>query len=113
MNLAQKSHYESLCQHHINALLRQGKADSTIDVCSRAVRRISEYFYHSPDTLTKDNLKNYFAAHVKTYSRSTVKIDRNGSPFFIPMYLKKTDPVSRSSNHIKKDLAQYSHTKKI
>ena len=92
MNPAQQSHYEFLYQRHVNALLRQGKADSTIDVYSRAVRRISAYFERCPDTLTEDNLKDYFAALVKTHSWSTVKVDRNGLQFFYSHVLKKDWP---------------------
>ncbi|MCD9489196.1 hypothetical protein GLP10_19125 [Photobacterium iliopiscarium] len=32
----------------------------------------------SPDTLTTDDLKRYFAQLIKTHSWSTVRIDRNG-----------------------------------
>jgi site-specific recombinase XerD len=69
-------------QQHVNALHRQGKADSTIDVYSRAVRRITEFFDLCPDQLTQDHLKDYFTALVKSHSWSTVKIDRNGLQFF-------------------------------
>ena len=61
MNDAQQAHYHSLYKHHVNALHRQGKAATTIDVYSRAVRRVTEYFDRCPDTLTLDNLKEYFA----------------------------------------------------
>ncbi|MCD9532957.1 hypothetical protein GLP27_05115 [Photobacterium carnosum] len=32
----------------------------------------------SPDTLTTDDLKRYFAQLIKNHSWSTVRIDRNG-----------------------------------
>ena len=68
---------------------RQGKAATTIDVYSRAVRRITEYFDQCPDRLTVDQLKDYFTALVKSHSWSTVKVDRNGLQFFYKYVLNK------------------------
>ncbi len=44
MNTAQKKKFNSLYQQHVNALRRQGKAASTIDTYSRAIRRITEFY---------------------------------------------------------------------
>ena len=82
MNKAQQDKFNSLYQQHVNALHRQGKADSTIDVYSRALRRITEFFDLCPDQLTQNHLKDYFTALVKSHSWSTVKVDRNGLQFF-------------------------------
>ena len=82
MNKTQQHRFNSLYQQHVNALHRQGKADSTIDAYSRAVRRITEFFDLCPDRLTQDHLKDYFTALVKSHSWSTVKVDRNGLQFF-------------------------------
>jgi len=87
MNKAQQHKFNSLYQQHVNALLRQGKADSTIDAYSRAIRRITEFFDLCPDRLTQDHLKDYFTALVKSHSWSTVKIDRNGLQFFYKQVL--------------------------
>ena len=89
MNKAQQKRYQSLYQQHVNALQRQGKAVTTIDVYSRAVRRITEYFDQCPDRLTIDQLKDYFTALVKSHSWSTVKTDRNGLQFFYKHVLNK------------------------
>ena len=67
---------------HVNALHRQGKAASTIDVYARAVRRITEFFDRCPDHLTHDHLKDNFTALVKSHSWSTVKVDRNSLQIF-------------------------------
>ncbi len=90
MNAAQQAHYHSLYTQHVNALHRQGKAATTIDVYSRAVRRVTEFFDRCPDTLTLDNLKEYFTALVHSHSWSTVKVDRNGLQFFYKHVLNKT-----------------------
>ena len=82
MNKSQQARFNSLYEQHVNALHRQGKAASTIDVYARAVRRITEFFDRCPDHLTQDHLKDYFTALVKSHSWSTVKVDRNGLQFF-------------------------------
>lgn len=89
MNKAQQKKFDSLYQQHVNALHRQGKAGSTIDVYSRAVRRITEFYDLCPDRLTQEHLKEYFTSLVKTHSWSTVKVDRNGLQFFYRHILNK------------------------
>ena len=89
MNKAQKKKFDSLYQEHLNALHRQGKANTTIDAYSRAVRRITEYYGLCPDRLTQEHLKDYFSSLVKTHSWSTVKVDRNGLQFFYKPVLNK------------------------
>lgn len=89
MNKAQQKRVDSLYQKHLNALKRQGKAPSTVDVYSRAVRRVCDFFDCPPDTLNQDQLEGYFDALVKTHSWSTVKVDRNGLQFFYKHILKR------------------------
>jgi site-specific recombinase XerD len=89
MHKAQQKRFDSLYHKHLSALRRQGKADSTIDVYARAVRRVSEFFDCSPDTLTQEQLEAYFDSLVKTHSGSTVKVDRNGLQFFYQHILKR------------------------
>jgi integrase/recombinase XerD len=89
MNKAQRKRYQSLYQQHLNALQRQGKSKTTIDVYSRAVRRITEYFDRCPDRLTMDDLKDHFSNLVQTHSWSTVKVDRCGLQFFYKHVLNK------------------------
>jgi len=89
MNKAQQNKFDSLYQQHVNALRRQGKAATTVDVYSRAVRRITAFFDRCPDRLTEDDFKAYFDALVKSHSWSTVKVDRNGLQFFYKHILDK------------------------
>ena len=89
MNKAQQKKFNSLYQQHVNALHRQGKATSTIDVYARAVRRISAFFDVCPDRLTQAQLEDYFTALVKSHSWSTVKTDRNGLQFFYKHIIHK------------------------
>lgn len=89
MNKAQQKRFDSLYRKHLSALKRQGKADSTIDLYSRAIRRVCEYFDGPPDTLTQEQLEGYFESLISTHSWSTVKVDRNGLQFFYKHVLKR------------------------
>ena len=82
MNKVWEKKFDSLYQQHVNALRRQGKAATTIDVYSRAVRRITKFFDRCPDQLSPNDFKIYFDALVKSHSWSTVKVDRNDLQFF-------------------------------
>ncbi|WP_208617720.1 site-specific integrase, partial [Vibrio thalassae] len=81
--------YHSLYEQHLTNLKLQGKRPATIDAYSRAVRRISRYFDCCPDSLTPDQLKQYFASLIQTHSWSTIKLDRNGLQFFYRYTLNK------------------------
>lgn len=89
MNKQDKAYFD----HHYKQLLKclklQGKADNTIDSYSRAVRRLVQHFDCLPETLTPDNLKDYFSALVESHSWSTVKIDRLGLQFYWRHILNK------------------------
>lgn len=89
MNKSQQVKFESLYRKHVSALKRQGKAESTIDVYARAVRRVAERFDCCPDRLTQAQLEAHFDALVESHSWSTVKIDRNGLQFFYEHVLKR------------------------
>jgi integrase/recombinase XerD len=53
------------------------------------VRRITQYFDKTPDTLSIQDLKLYFNALIQSHSWSTVKLDRNGLQFFYHYTLNK------------------------
>ncbi len=82
MNKKDKKTFGQHYQQLLKCLKLQGKADKTIDAYSRALRRVAAYFDRLPETLTPDDLKDYFAALVDTHSWSTVKIDRLGLQFY-------------------------------
>lgn len=90
MNKSQQVKFESLYRRHLNALKRQGKADKTIDVYARAVRRVAERFDCCPDALTVDQLESHFDALIASHSWSTVKVDRCGLQFFYEHVLGKS-----------------------
>ena len=74
--------FDKLYQKHLTSLKLQGKRKSTIDLCSRSLRRLAAFFYRCPDRLNPDDLKTYFAAVVESHSWSTIKTDRNCLQFF-------------------------------
>ena len=82
MDQSETIRFDELYQRHVRLLKLQGKSQKTIDAYSRAVRRITAYFYCCPDQLTLEQREKYFADLVESHSWSTVKIDRNGLQFF-------------------------------
>jgi site-specific recombinase XerD len=89
MNFSEQQRFNVLYEQHLTNLKLQGKRPATIDAYSRAVRRITQYFDRTPDTLTTDDLKTFFAALIQSHSWSTVKLDRNGLQFFYKYTLNK------------------------
>src|SRR5690606_35274437 len=82
MQPREQKRFDHLYHLHLQALKLQGKSKKTIEAYSRAVRRLSQYFDCSPDTLTTAQLQHYFSDLIDTHSWSTVKVDRNGLQFF-------------------------------
>lgn len=89
MNNEQQQRSDYLYEQHVTHLTLQGKRPATIDRYSSALRRITHHLDKSPDTLTTDDLKRYFAQLIKTHSWSTVRIDRNGLQFFFKHVLQR------------------------
>ncbi len=89
MNNEQQQRSDYLYEQHVTHLTLQGKRPTTIDGYSRALRRITHHLDKSPDALTTDDLKRYFAQLIKTHSWSTVRIDRNGLQFFFKHVLQR------------------------
>lgn len=89
MKAAERSRFDKQYKRHLRALKLQGLSDSTIDVYTRAVRRLAAHFDCCPDRLTTDQLETYFAELVESHSWSTVKVDRNGLQFFWKHVLKR------------------------
>jgi site-specific recombinase XerD len=88
MKSSEVKRFAALYERHLKLLKLQGKSDSTISAYSRAVRRIRDRYDCCPDTLTKEQLENYFVDLVESHSWSTVKIDRLGLMFYWKFVLK-------------------------
>ena len=89
MSPKEKLRFNRQYKKHLQALKLQGMSDKTIDVYSRAVRRLVDHYGKCPDKLTKKQLKDHFSQLVDTHSWSTVKVDRNGLQFFWKHVLRK------------------------
>jgi len=79
------SYYELHCKH----LKLKGLQPKTIDSYSRAIRRIGGYFNGNLDSLTENQLLDYFHQLKETSSWSTVKLDLYGLKFFYLHVLKR------------------------
>ena len=89
MNHQEQVRFNQLYERHITELTLQGKSEKTIEMYSRSVRRLAEYFDVCPDRLSTEQLKQYFLALVESHSWSSVKIDRNAFQFFYHHVLNK------------------------
>jgi len=89
MNHQAQTRFNKLYEQHITELILQGKSKKTIEMYSRSLRRLAEFFDQCPDTLTTEQLKRYFLALVESHSWSSVKIDRNAFQFFYKHVLNK------------------------
>jgi integrase/recombinase XerD len=84
----EQKRFDALYEQHLRGLKLHGYSDSTIDVYSRAVRRLSDHYDCVPDQLSVEQLEVYFAALVDSHSWATVRVDRNGLQFFWKYVLK-------------------------
>jgi integrase/recombinase XerD len=82
MKTAQQQKFQSLYRKHVNALQCQGKDESTIEVYSRALHRVNEFWDACSGPFTQKQFETWFAALVQTHSRPAIKVDRNGQQFF-------------------------------
>ena len=89
MVLKDQKRFDDLYKKHLRALKLYGYSDSTIDVYSRAVRRLAEYFDCVPSQLSVEQLTEYFSELIDNYSWATVRVDRNGLQFFWQHILKR------------------------
>jgi len=83
------AHFDRQYQTHLKHLKLKGLQPKTIEAYSRAIRRIGNYFDHQIDTLSEQQLTNYFTELVATHSWSTVKLDLYGLKFYYAHVLKK------------------------
>ncbi len=89
MNSQDQIRFNQLYERHLTELTLQGKSKKTIEMYSRSICKLAAYFDTCPDTITTEQLKQYFLALVKSHSWSSVKIDRNAFQFFYQYVLNK------------------------
>ena len=76
-------------QSHLKHLKLKGLQPKTIEAYSRAIRRIGEFFDHQIDSLSEQQLVDYFTDLVASHSWSSVKLDLYGLKFYYSYVLHK------------------------
>ena len=78
--------YSRHCKH----LKLHGYRPKTIEAYSRAIRRMGQYFDYQIETLSQDQLLDYFHDLLERLSWSAVKLDLYGLKFFYTQVLAKS-----------------------
>ena len=68
MSPKERKRFNRQYNKHLQALKLQGKSDKTIDVYSRAVRRLVARFDQCPDKLSRKQLAQHFSELVDSHS---------------------------------------------
>jgi site-specific recombinase XerD len=89
MKTTTAEHFARQYQTHLKHLKLKGLQPKTIEAYSRAVRRIGDYFDRQIDTLSEQQLTDYFTDLVASHSWSTVKLDLYGLKFYTAHVLRK------------------------
>ncbi|AXS83598.1 tyrosine-type recombinase/integrase [Marinobacter sp. Arc7-DN-1] len=84
MNANEHARFQALHQRYLTELTLRGKSPKTIDLYTRCLRQISDYFETCPD-----QLRQYFMHLVEHRSWSLVKIARNALQSFYQYVLAK------------------------
>ena len=89
MNTSSLIRFDQHYQTHLQHLKLKGLQPKTIEVYSRAIRRVGDYFDHQIDDLSVAQLTDYFSDLVTSHSWSTVKLDLYGLKFYYAHVLCK------------------------
>jgi integrase/recombinase XerD len=89
MNKTTYSKFDSYYELHCKHLKLKGLQPKTIEAYSRAIRRIGAYFNGTLDSLSQNQLLDYFHQLKQGSSWSTVKLDLYGLKFFYLYVLKR------------------------
>ena len=89
MTIDEQTRFKLLYDRYLNELTLQGKSPKTIEMYSRCLRKVGDYFDCCPDQLSAEQLKTYFLELVSTRSWSAVKISRNAIQFFYKHVLNR------------------------
>ena len=75
--------FEKRYASHLKHLKLQGLQPKTVDAYARAIRTMGEHFDWQIDTLSADQLTNYFHGRIASHSWSAVKLDLYGYKFYV------------------------------
>ena len=82
-------HFQRQYQSHLKHLKLKGLQPKTIEAYSRGMRRMGEYFSFQVDTLSEEQLTDYFTQVLASHSWSGVKLDLYGFKFFTEHVLRR------------------------
>lgn len=82
MNFNETARFQDLHQRYLTELTLRGKSPKTIDLYTRCLRQVCDFFDTCPDQLSTDQLQQYFMHLVEHRSWSLVKIARNALQSF-------------------------------
>lgn len=74
---------------HLQHLKLKGLQPKTIEAYSRAIRRIGARFDHQIDSLSEQQLTDFFTELLASHSWSSVKLDLYGLKFYYEHVLRK------------------------
>jgi integrase/recombinase XerD len=89
MEALSDANFKQNYQVHLQHLKLKGLQPKTIEAYSRAIRRIGDRFDHQIDSLSEQQLADYFTELVASHSWSTVKLDLYGLKFYYAHILRK------------------------
>jgi site-specific recombinase XerD len=89
MNFNETARFQDLHQRYLTELTLRGKSPKTIDLYTRCLRQVCDFFDTCPDQLSTDQLQQYFMHLVEHRSWSLVKIARNALQSFYQYVLGK------------------------
>jgi integrase/recombinase XerD len=84
-----------LRQRMIESLQLRGFSERTQESYVQSVRQLAEHFHKSPDSISEEELRQYFLylKNVKYYSRSSLTVALCGIKFFFQLTLKRDLPT--------------------
>jgi site-specific recombinase XerD len=74
---------------HLKHLKLQGLQAKTVDAYARAIRTMGEHFAWQIDSLSEDQLTDYFHQRIASHSWSAVKLDLYGYKFYVEHVLRQ------------------------
>ena len=81
--------FEKRYASHLKHLKLQGLQNKTVDAYARAIRTMGGHFDWEIDTLSADQLTDYFHQRISSHSWSAVKLDLYGYKFYVVHVLRQ------------------------
>jgi integrase/recombinase XerD len=88
-NAAHKREFDQSYRQHLKHLKLKGLRPKTIEAYARAIRRIGKHFDFRLDSLSEQQLIDYFSQLLDSHSWTTTKVEFYGLKFFYLYVLRK------------------------